>query len=252
MKKIGLVLMVFMPVFWGCQEEEVAAGYEIPEVKKVADFVDSDGKVYRCIEVGDLIWMADNLAKRLPLGGREGCFTYNETLLDSIDYSTVKVNTAGDEYREIFLEELNKAYEEGKISDADWSVIEGIKKTLPVPSYLLQIKNKAAGSYEVAVECKDLAYDRMYEVACQELYNTALEEGLEHFEEAEAANGHYSETYGLLYTYDAALKALPDGWAECLLLVFGSGQNRYDQLGNDEEYCDLYGSDYENVCSRRS
>ena len=26
--------MVFMPVFWGCQEEEVAAGYEIPEVKK--------------------------------------------------------------------------------------------------------------------------------------------------------------------------------------------------------------------------
>ena len=63
--------MVFMPVFWGCQEEEVAAGYEIPEVKKVADFVDSDGKVYRCIEVGDLIWMADNLAKRLPLGGRE-------------------------------------------------------------------------------------------------------------------------------------------------------------------------------------
>ena len=193
MKKIGLVLMVFMPVFWGCQEEEVAAGYEIPEVKKVADFVDSDGKVYRCIEVGDLIWMADNLAKRLPLGGREGCFTYNETLLDSIDYSTVKVNTAGDEYREIFLEELNKAYEEGKISDADWSVIEGIKKTLPVPSYLLQIKNKAAGSYEVAVECKDLAYDRMYEVACQELYNTALEEGLEHFEEAEAANGHYSE-----------------------------------------------------------
>ena len=47
MKKIGLVLMVFMPVFWGCQEEEVAAGYEIPEVKKVADFVDSDGKEYR-------------------------------------------------------------------------------------------------------------------------------------------------------------------------------------------------------------
>lgn len=122
------------------------------------------------------------------------------------------MNTAGDEYREIFLEELNKAYEEGKISDADWSVIEGIKKTLPVPSYLLQIKNKAAGSYEVAVECKDLAYDRMYEVACQELYNTALEEGLEHFEEAEAANGHYSETYGLLYTYDAALAAIPEGW----------------------------------------
>ena len=91
-------------------------------------------------------------------------------------------------------------------------MIEGIKKTLPVPSYLLQIKNKAAGSYEVAVECKDLAYDRMYEVACQELYNTALEEGLEHFEEAEAANGHYSETYGLLYTYDAALAAIPEGW----------------------------------------
>lgn len=52
----------------------------------------------------------------------------------------------------------------------------------------------------------------MYEVACQELYNTALEEGLEHFEEAEAANGHYSETYGLLYTYDAALAAIPEGW----------------------------------------
>ena len=39
-----------------------------------------------------------------------------------------------------------------------------------------------------------------------------MEEGLEHFEEAEAANGHYSETYGLLYTYDAALAAIPEGW----------------------------------------
>lgn len=47
------------------------------------------------------------------------------------------MNTAGDEYREIFLEELNKAYEEGKISDADWSVIEGIKKTLPVPQLFI-------------------------------------------------------------------------------------------------------------------
>ena len=30
------------------------------------------------------------------------------------------------------------------------------------------------------------------------------------------------------------------------------GIERESSGGNDEEYCDLYGSDYENVCSRRS
>lgn len=212
MKKIGLVLMVFMPVFWACQDDEVSLGYEIPEVKKAADFVDSDGKVYRCIEVGGLVWMADNLAKRLPLGGREGCFTYNETLLDSVDYSKVKVNMFDPRYKEIFLEELAAAYQRKEISDSDWSVIEGINKALPLPSYFNNIYSKAPGSYEVAMVCKTLADDRMYKEACQVVYRAATEESRKHFEEAEAANGHYSEKYGFLYTYEAALAAVPEGW----------------------------------------
>ena len=32
------------------------------------------------------------------------------------------------------------------------------------------------------------------------------------FTRAEAANGHYSQTFGLLYTLDAARQAVPDGW----------------------------------------
>lgn len=34
----------------------------------------------------------------------------------------------------------------------------------------------------------------------------------EYFLNAEEENDGYAEKYGLLYTYDAALKALPDGW----------------------------------------
>ncbi len=41
----------------------------------------------------------------------------------------------------------------------------------------------------------------------------AVKEAMDaHFTEMEARNGHYSESYGLLYTLDAARKAIPEGW----------------------------------------
>lgn len=211
MKKILLILTVLIWMF-ACQKENVSVGYEVPEVKKVEDFVDQDGKVYKCIEVDGLIWMAENLARRLPLGGRDGCFTYNESLLDSIDYSSVVIDPFDDNYFSLFLAELKLAHEEGKISEEDWQIIEGISVYFPVPTFLLQIKNKAPNSYDVAVACKDVAYNQMYEAGCQKIYEKAIQEGLEHFEEAEAANGYYTKTYGYLYTYDAAKAAIPEGW----------------------------------------
>lgn len=201
---LGVLLML------ACEDEE-RNQYTIPEVKAAADFTDVDGKVYKCVEIGDQIWMAENLARRLPLGCRDGVFTWNEELLDSVDYSKISVNFFSTGYLEAFKTELDIANSAGKFTEDEWVKVQEImgKDNLTYPTYLVSIWAISANCKEVATACNVAAMSRYRkEVGDAE----AAIEGQEHFEEAEIKNGHYSETYGLLYTYDAALRAIPDGW----------------------------------------
>lgn len=212
MKKIVSLLFACMALF-ACKDEESGPGYVVPVVREAADFTDIDGKVYKCIEIGDQIWMAENLSRRLPLGCRDGVFTYNEEVLDSINYSDITVSTSSDEYKAAFWEAMEVAYGAGRISEEDWAIIDKISRTKAISSVIsIDIRLDAPNSLAVAQECNSLANEKMTEVAKQEIYEEAIIEGQEHFEEAELANGHYSETYGLLYTYEAALRAIPEGW----------------------------------------
>ena len=212
MRKIVYLLFACMAVF-ACKDEESGPGYTVPTVNEAPDFTDVDGKVYRCIEIGDQIWMAENLARRLPLGCRDGVFTYNEEVLDSVDFKNVTVSMSSDEYKATFWEAMETAHDEGKISEEDWAIIDKISRTKSISSVIsIDIRLDAPNSMAVAQECNRLTGEKMLEVAKQELYDEAAIEGQEHFEAAELENGHYSETYGLLYTYEAALQAVPEGW----------------------------------------
>ena len=205
MKKIVSLLFACVALF-ACKDEESGPGYVVPVVREAADFTDIDGKVYKCIEIGDQIWMAENLARRLPLGCRDGVFTYNEEVLDSVNYSQTPA-ISSDAFKAAFWAEMEAAHTDGRISDEDWAIIDALSRTMSVSSILMNLRFDltAAGFAVVNTECYPAASRRLID-------EEAIIEGQEHFEEAELANGHYSETYGLLYTYEAALRALPEGW----------------------------------------
>ena len=205
MKKIVFLLFACVALF-ACKDEESGPGYVVPVVREAADFTDIDGKVYKCIEIGDQIWMAENLARRLPLGCRDGVFTYNEEVLDSVNYSQTPA-ISSDAFKAAFWAEMEAAHTDGRISDEDWAIIDALSRTMSVSSILMNLRFDltAAGFAVVNTECYPAASRRLID-------EEAIIEGQEHFEEAELANGHYSETYGLLYTYEAALRAIPEGW----------------------------------------
>lgn len=213
MKKIVYLLFACMAVF-ACKDEESGPGYTVPTVNKAPDFTDVDGKVYKCIEIGDQIWMAENLARRLPLGCRDGVFTYNEEVLDSVDYSNITVSIASTEFKTSFWQAMEMAYNDGKLTDDDWEKINKYSNTMSISSLLMNLRfDLPTASYQVVNgECYSTAMELAREMLKEPIYEAAVIEGQEHFEAAELKNGHYSETYGLLYTYEAALQAVPEGW----------------------------------------
>lgn len=213
MKKIVYLLFACMAVF-ACKDEESGPGYTVPTVNKAPDFTDVDGKVYKCIEIGDQIWMTENLARRLPLGCRDGVFTYNEEVLDSVDYSDITVSIASTEFKTSFWQAMEMAYNDGKLTDSDWEIINGYSNTMSISSLLMNLRfDLPTASYQVVNgECYSTAMELAREMLKEPIYEAAVIEGQEHFEAAELKNGHYSETYGLLYTYEAALQAVPEGW----------------------------------------
>ena len=65
-----------------CNNDD-AISFDTSKVGQVEDFVDKrDGHVYRCVQIGDQIWMMDNLAYHLDKGSYEGCFTWDELIFD--------------------------------------------------------------------------------------------------------------------------------------------------------------------------
>ena len=213
MRKIVYLLFACMAVF-ACKDEESGPGYTVPTVNEAPDFTDVDGKVYKCIEIGDQIWMAENLARRLPLGCRDGVFTYNEEVLDSVDYSNITVSIASTEFKTSFWQAMEMAYNDGKLTDDDWEKINKYSNTMSISSLLMNLRfDLPTASYQVVNgECYSTAMELAREMLKEPIYEAAVIEGQEHFEAAELKNGHYSETYGLLYTYEAALQAIPEGW----------------------------------------
>ena len=65
MKKLVYILLLGFVAFWACEDDNEPY-YNSPAVSMVEDFIDPrDGKAYKCIEIGDQIWLAQNLAYEL-------------------------------------------------------------------------------------------------------------------------------------------------------------------------------------------
>lgn len=200
MKKIGIILLGILGC-WACSENEYTPGVNISGISPVESFTDArDGHTYKCIQVGDQVWMAENLCYRLPQGALAGCYTYGE------DYMTV-----GDVEidREKLLQMIDEAITDGRITDPP-GLLPFQRPTVLIPMYIgmgmpVQDVILYMGAYPEVASLLQEFNDQLYEEA-------VIKEADAHYEIAAATNDGYTGKYGYLYSYEAALKAVPEGW----------------------------------------
>ncbi len=206
MKKI--IIILFGILAW-CACEDETEPLKGPE-GSASEFTDPrDGKTYRCVTIGNQTWMAENLAYRLPKGSVDGCYTYYEGKID-----TGRFEPSFEQYKET----VKKAVDEGRISQEPYNG----SPFLTIASMVVMYLDYYYPYYFTTISefhellSQDPAFQSTLEVLqaiVGELKGDAIiAKAAEYFESAEEDNGQYAEKYGLLYTYDAAQKALPEGW----------------------------------------
>lgn len=225
MKKFVFIISVVLVALWACNDEDEVSYYQVPGVSAAEDFVDSrDQKVYKCITIGDQIWLAENLAYRVVIGNNNlACRTYEEGyLLEDITADSIRLGT---EYNEEIIARMDADIAAGLIDDAVFGgmmhIGDEVKNYFNRLNYtvdeLLEDPNffPAFEAYYGLAPDLRLALTRykteIAEGLVDEMIATAL---LENFQDAERTNGYYTKTYGCLYSYEGALAALPEegGW----------------------------------------
>ena len=196
MKKIFFALACLFTIF-SCEDNDVT--YPVISVKDAEDFVDSrDGRVYKCIEIGDQIWMAENLAYVVITDSISGCRTFGEAYLSQADFANLAAP--------IFRDSLKNAFQRNEISDpvdledADkpsTKIRSWCSERLPISTMIQNAESDPNFTGDII----DVMKRNQLEIESSVFY--------EHLNEADENNGSYSSKYGMLYSYEAALSAVP-------------------------------------------
>ncbi len=189
MKKVIFIIGVLL-CWYACSDNNTDTS-QISEITHTTFVDERDMTTYKCIVVNGQTWMAENLRYRLPLGASEGCYTFDEVP------ASVSV--------EDFVTEVSVALESGELVDPmPFPVSESMSTALYYIQYGYMSVEEFKANY---AQYPDVAatLDVLEERVLVNSISVALTK-------AETDNGHYSERYGFLYTHEAALKALPEGW----------------------------------------
>ena len=184
--------------FWACGDDE-GANFDVSVVKAAPDFVDSrDNRAYTCVQIGSQVWMAENLAYYLPNGSLDGCFTWGEEMLD-VEEVTLPVEAWVDLVESIMND-----------PSYDWSE-EQVRLNLYIMQVEMGMRDVAGGTEMIEMYCPNF-----YAVLAPEMEAASAsfipQAALENTQSYEVENGNYSKTFGYLYSYEGALKAIPEGW----------------------------------------
>ncbi|MCB6970838.1 MULTISPECIES: FISUMP domain-containing protein [Butyricimonas] len=200
MKKIMIILLSVI-VYYACNNDDHVVK---PEVA-FSEFTDPrDMKVYKCVTIGEQTWMAENLKYRLPLGSIDGCYTFKEGAVREYD---AKVSV------ELFTDSMNAAMERGELSERyndNFSVGDLLKAyvvnyQMPVSQAISMVERTCEVTCPNGVKAIKRMYNNLLPFALAELVENNLKD-------TEAKNGNYSSVNGFLYSYDGAVKAVPEGW----------------------------------------
>lgn len=197
MKKFILIVTVIFVALWACNDEEQVSYYQVPNVSAAEDFVDArDQKVYKCITIGDQIWLAENLAYRVTLGDNNlACRTFEEDYL-SIPIDSVKIPA------EDYIAAMYQDIANGVIED-----VNGMSM------YIEMMLSMGASVDDIILYYPDFApaFER-YKKELPE--RVVLSQLIAQGQVTDRENGHYSDSLGYLYSLEGALAALPaeGGW----------------------------------------
>lgn len=214
MKKYILPLLagLCLTSLLSCHDQEVIPlRFNSNAVKAGPDFLDTrDNTTYKTIQVGNQLWMAENLRYALPGYALDGAFTWGEASIN-------KANIKPDEATMIAL--IKKVVNDPQYGG--WLIANDpfppIKFGAIVLSWLKQVEQgnmalKDVTDYipQMSKEMSLIIEKEMLNVA--ELPEVKARVGKASHQKAEAANGGYVAKYGFLYTFEGAKAAVPEGW----------------------------------------
>lgn len=230
MKRLIISLLSLVGLCVSCSDNDVdGVSFDSSVVKPAEDFTDPrDNNTYHCVQIGNQIWMAENLRYQIPGNSIAGCYTWNEEQVDASE-ATVDDET----YKRIATEVANDPKYNG------WPQY-GNKRITGTQMILMMISYLDYGSTQEEVD-EYLSYYPDYYVALTAELDKVKDPIIiaeTHFKAVEKENGGYVAKYGFLYSFDGAKQAVPEGWRlpsdeDWLKLEQTLGLNASESLRNE-------------------
>lgn len=203
MKSLIKTLVVILACsFTSCEKDNQISTLETYEISQEI----IDGVSYKCITIGDQLWMAENLRTRLDGGRADGSMTFNEPFVTFASKESLDL-------KRTVKDKLLQRWEEGIFNTDEYTndaAIYVIEDDL-VRYFFNSNAQSWAQYYTYNAPYWGWYYDaEVAEIVAKEV--TRLFEEEKKLILLAAADQDYLQTHGNLYTFEASKKVVPEGW----------------------------------------